>query len=116
MTVEIEKSLIFLIGSLVVVIAGFVIKQWFTNFINKKFDNIYASQQRNEEEREKDNFMTLRGQQVTCDCLHHLNYAVIHGDHIDELEKANTQLDEYRALLNKTITTKASRWNMQIGR
>ena len=111
---KLNDTMLIFIGGLVVVIVGVIIKNWFTKFINRKFDSIYSSQERNEKERERDNFITLRGQQVTCDCLHYLNQSVIHGDHIEELEKANKELDDYRALLNQTITEKASRYNIQI--
>lgn len=108
-----ETALVF-IGGLVVFIAGAFVKQWLTKYLNHKFDSVYAAQERNEKERELDNFMMLRGQQVTCDCLHHLNYAMIKGDHIDELEEANRELDKYRAELNNSIIEKASRYNLQL--
>ena len=113
---KIDNSTLVLVGGLVFVIAGTVTKQWFTQFINKKFDNIYISQERNEKERERDYYITLRGQQVTCDCLHELNYAVLNGTHNGELEKTNKELDDYRELLNKTIAEKAARHNVEIER
>ena len=103
-----------LIGAFVVFIVGIFTKQWFTKFINRKFDKIYASQERNEKEREIDNYLTLYGQQVTCDCIHHLTQAVLKGDHIEELENANKELDKYRSMLNKAMLEKASRYNIQI--
>ena len=111
---KIDDATLMLVGGLVILITGTVAKQWFTEFINKKFDNVYQSQERNEKERERDYYISLRGQQVTCDCLHELNYAVLNGTHNGELEKTNKELDEYRALLNDTIAKKAARWNAQI--
>lgn len=111
---KIDDATLMLVGGLVILIAGSVAKQWFTEFITKKFDNIYLSQERNEKERERDYYISLRGQQVTCDCLHELNYAVLNGTHNGELEKTNRELDEYRILLNETITKKAAAYNAQI--
>ena len=110
-----DTTLIF-IGGIVVLFAGTFTKQWFTKFINTKFDAVTAVQERNEREREYDNYITMRGQQVTCDCLHHLSMSVLKGDHFEELEAANKELDEYRVMLNKTITEKASRYNVRIDR
>ncbi len=109
-----NTTLIF-IGASIVALLGFFVKQWFTKFISNKFDTISATQERNEKEREKDNYINMRGQQVTCDCLHHLIYSVMHGgDNMDRLEQANRDLEEYRSLLNKTITEKASKYNVRI--
>jgi len=111
---NLNDGMLITIGGLVVVIVGIVVKNWFTKFINHKFDSVYTSQRKNEEEREKDNYITLRGQQVMCDCLHYLNQSVIYGDHKEDLEVTNRELDEYRSLLNRTITEKASRYNISI--
>ena len=111
---ELDSGTLIMIGGLVVVIVGIVVKQWFTKFIDKKFDSVYVRQERNEKERELDNFLTLRGQQVTCDCLHFLTLSILKGDHIEDVEAASKELDEYRAMLNKTITEKASRYNIKI--
>lgn len=112
---QLNNSTIYLfVGGLVLFIAGMVCKQWFTKFVNKKFDDIYIRQELNEKERERDNYVTMRGQQVTCDCLHQLSICVLKGDHLEDLEAANKELEEFRTLLNKTITEKASRWNIHI--
>ena len=111
---ELDSGTLIMIGGLVVVIVGIVVKQWFTKFIDKKFDSVYVRQERNEKERELDNFLTLRGQQVTCDCLHFLALSILKGDHIEDVEAASKELDDYRGQLNKTITEKASRYNIKI--
>ncbi len=108
-----DSTLIF-VGGLVLFIAGAVIKQWFTRFVNKKFDDLNESQLRGRKEREYDNYLLFLGQRVITDNLHELNYAVIHGHHNGELEKVNNELDDYRNLLNKNIVEKAARWNIQI--
>ena len=111
---ELDSGTLIIIGSLVVIIIGIVVKQWFTKFIDKKFDSVYLKQEQNEKEREMDNYITLRGQQVMCDCLHYLSLSALKGDHIEDIEAANKELDEFRTLLNKTITEKASRYNIVI--
>ena len=111
---ELDSGTLIFVGGLVIVIVGYVVKQWFTKFIDKKFDSVYTKQEQNEKEREIDNFISLRGQQVTCDCLHFLALSILNGDHIEDIKAASKELDEYRALLNKTITEKASRYNIQI--
>lgn len=113
---QLNNTELMIIGALAVMVAGAIVKQWFTTYVNKKFDAVYTRQEKNETERERDNFITMRGQQVTCDCLHQLTLTVLKGDHVEELEAANRELDEYRALLNKTIMEKAARWSNTIQR
>lgn len=111
---ELDSGTLIILGGLVVVIAGFIAKRWFTKFIDKKFDSVYTKQEQNEKEREMDNFITLRGQQVMCDCLHYLSLSALKGDHIEDIEASNKELDEFRSLLNRTITEKASKYNIVI--
>lgn len=111
---QLQDTQIYIIGGLVVLIAGTVIKQWFTKFLNKKFDDMHAYQEKSREERAYDNYLSLRGQQVLADNLHELNYAVLHGEHNGGLEKANKELDKYRELTAKNIAEKAARWNIHI--
>lgn len=111
---KLDSGTLIAIGGLVVVIVGIVVKQWFTKFIDKKFDSVYIKQEQNEKEREMDNYITLRGQQVMCDCLHYLSLSALKGDHIEDIEASNRELDEFRTLLNRTIAEKASRYNIII--
>ena len=111
---EFTNSQLIFIGGLAVLIVSIVAKQWFTKFINLKFDDLHASQVEGKKEREYDNYLSFVGQQVVADNLHELNYAVLHGTHNGELEKANAELDAYRKLLKDNLGKKAAKYNIQI--
>lgn len=113
---EFTNSQLIFIGGLAVMIVGIVAKQWFTRFVNKKFDDLHAYQTEGRKEREYDNYLSLIGQQVVADNLHELNYAVLHGTHNGELEKANKELDSYRKLLNDNVGKKAAKYDLQISK
>ena len=49
--------------------------------LNAQFDKMAAANMADRKERETDLYLSLRGQQVTNDCLHELIYAVINGTH-----------------------------------
>lgn len=96
------------------IFAVYIAKQWFTKFVNKKFDDLNDFQESSRKEREYDNYLTLRGQQVIADNLHELNYAVLNGTHNGGLEKANKELDKYRELVDENVSKKAAKWNIKI--
>ena len=105
---------LYFIGGLAVLIVGFLIRQWFTKFINKKFDDLNEFQVQGRKEREYDYYLTLKGQKVIADNLHELNYAVINGHHNGGLEEASIETDKFRVLVDENIAKKAARWNIKI--
>ena len=113
---QFSDSQLMFIGGLVVFIVGAIVKQWFTRYLNKKFDDLHDFQLNGRKEREYDNYLSFLGQQIMADNLHELNYAVINGHHNGGLEKANQELEKYRSLLDKNIKEKAARWDFQLER
>ena len=84
--------------------------------LNAQFDKITAANLEGRKERETDLYLSLRGQQVTNDCLHELMYAVINGTHNGGLEKANHELEIYRAAMDENLAKKAARWSIKISK
>ena len=84
--------------------------------LNAQFDRISAANLEGRKERETDLYLSLRGQQVTNDCLHELIYAVINGVHNGGLEKANSELEIYREAMNENLAKKAARWSIKISK
>lgn len=82
--------------------------------LNSQYEKIRAANIEDRKERETDLYLALRGQQVTNDCLHELMYAVINGTHNGGLQKANTELESYRAIMDETLAKKAARWTIKI--
>lgn len=82
--------------------------------LNAQFEKLSSANLEGRKEREYDQYLALRGQQVTNDCLHELIYAVLNGTHNGGLQKANIELDEYRQITDKNLAEKASRWTIKI--
>ena len=82
--------------------------------LNSQFEDLRAANFEGKKEREYDQYLALRGQQVTNDCLHELIYAVLNGAHNGSLQKANEELEKYRELTDKNLAEKAARWTIKI--
>ena len=64
-------------------------------------------------EREEDTVLQMRGQQITCDCLHEIIYCLVNGEHNGGLEQVSKDLEAYRKE-NKEITLrKAAKYNLR---
>ena len=111
---HVTQTQMYYIGGLVVLIVGFVVKQWFTKFVNQKFEDLNEIQVEGRKEREYDNYLTLRGQKVIADNLHELNYAVLNGHHNGGLEIASEELAKYRVLVDENIAKKAAKYNIKL--
>ena len=86
----------------------------FKNALKDQQEEMKKENLRGREEREYDNYLLLRGMQVISDVEHELVYCVLHGEHNGGLEKANSELDEFRKLSNENLVKKASRWKLKI--
>jgi len=108
-----NKVMLFIGGA--VIAAVFWLCKWFIQrALNEQFDKINAINMEDKKERETDQYLSLRGQQVTNDCLHELIYAVLNGTHNGGLEKANEELETYRSIMNENLAKKAARWTIKI--
>ena len=116
---EILKSIDQYHWLIAVAIAVLSVILWFFKWLiqrqlNAQFENILNANLEDRKERETDLYISLRGQQVTNDCLHELIYAVINGTHNGGLQKANTELESYRAIVDENLAQKAARWTIKI--
>ena len=110
----IDNKTVLLISAAVVALVAWLFKWLIQRQMNAQFDRISKLNMDGLKEREYDQYLSLRGQQVTNDCLHELIYATINGTHNGSLEKANKELDEYRHMVDKNVAEKAARWNIKI--
>lgn len=113
-----DKALIW-IGSVTVAVVIFVFKWYLDNLkrsINDRQDRRDEQENAYRKERETDQIHIMRGQQVTCDCLHELIYAVLHGEHNGGLETVGTELENYRTENRDMLLKKAARWNININK
>ena len=110
----IDNRTLLLVGTVLIAFAAWFIKWLIQRTLNNQFDRIKAASLEEKKEREFDQYLALRGQQVTNDCLHELIYAAINGTHNGGLQKANDELEAYRALVDQNLVEKAARWTSKI--
>ena len=110
----IDNRMLILIGAGLIAVAGWFFKWLIQKTLTTQFDQMNAANLEEKKEREYDQYLALRGQQVTNDCLHELIYAAINGTHNGGLQKANDELEAYRALVDQNLVEKAARWTSKI--
>ena len=110
----IDNKVLIFIGAAIIACVIWFFKWFVQKTLTAQFDKIAAINNERQKEREYDQYLAFRGQQVTNDCLHELIYAVINGTHNGGLEKANAELEKFRELTNKNMAEKAARWNIKI--
>lgn len=110
----IDNKTLILVGAVIITVVVWFLKWFVQKTLNAQFDKLATINAERQKEREYDQFLAFRGQQVTNDCLHELIYAVLNGTHNGGLEKANTELEKFRELTNKNLAEKAARWNIKI--
>ena len=113
--IALDSATLAWIGGAVVTLVGFVLK-WVTDRQTKIIDNRLAQRDRDEaqyrRELEEERIHEMKGQQITCDCLHELIYAVLNGEHNGGLEQVSQELETYRKENNELIMKKAARYNL----
>lgn len=112
----INENHLLLLGALLFAVLIWFLKWFIQRTLNSQFDKLNTSRLEDRKEREHDQYLALRGQQVTNDCLHELIYAVINGTHNGGLQKANDELEAYRSLVDDNLAEKAARWTEKISK
>lgn len=97
----VSDSTLLAIGGCVIALVVIIVK-WAVDRALRKVD---ARLDEREKEQEEDVLHSLKGQQVMMDCLHEMLKHMITGDHIDDLEQVQSELEEYRRK-NKDRTLK----------
>jgi len=106
-----------LIGIVTVAILGWLLGWLVPKLIGNSIDSRFAKKERAEQEYRKeqieDALMQQRGQQVMSDCLHEILRHMITGDHIDDLEAAQRELEAFRDLNRESLMRKAAKYNLR---
>ena len=55
----------------------------------------------------------MRGQQVIGDCLHEVLRHMITGNHIEDLERVQTELEAFRQENQSALMKKAAKYNLR---
>ena len=95
--------------------AGFVslvliIVKWAIDRTLKQVDRRLDERDR---EREEDALLAMKGQQITCDCLHEIIYCLVNGTHNGGLEQVSQDLEDYRRENKASTLRKAAKYNLR---
>ena len=114
--VTIDTSTLLTIGSLTVMVVGAlftfaieIVKRQINNRLDK------AEQDRREWQKEQieDAIRASKGQQVMSDSLNCVLRHMIYGDHVDDLEKSQRELQAFREETNAAMLRKAAKYNLR---
>lgn len=112
----IDNRVLLFLGAALIAAVGWFFKWLVQRSLTTQFNRMEAAAADGRKEREYDQYLALRGQQVTNDCLHELIYAAINGTHNGGLKKANEELEAYRVLVDQNIAEKAAKWTDKIAK
>ena len=106
---NLPNSALVAIGSGVVAAVVFIVK-WAIEHTMKQVEKRLDERDR---EREEDALLSMKGQQIICDCLHELIYCQVNGTHNGGLDQVSRELEAYR-IENREITLrKAAKYNLR---
>lgn len=106
---EISDKAYMMIGVCVVAVLVIIIK-WSIEYTLKKVERKLDERDR---EREEDALLSMKGQQIICDCLHEIIYCQVNGTHNGGLETVSRDLEEYRTENRNITLKKAAKYNLQ---
>ena len=102
-----------LIGAAVVGAVGWFAGWYVPKMLDARFDRKEREDAEYRREQVEDAYRQARGQQVMGDCLHEVLRHMITGNHIDDLEKVQKELESFRAENASAILRKATKYNLR---
>jgi hypothetical protein len=108
---NVDSRMLICIGAATLGVFIWFIKWFVETTLDSKVKKLEEANLEEKKELEQDQYITLKGQQVTNNCLHELIYAAINGTHNGSLELVNDELNEYRELVDQNLVKKAAKWS-----
>ena len=94
-------------------VLGWLIPKLVGNSIDSKFAKREREDQEYRKEQVEDALRQMRGQQVIGDCLHEVLRHMITGNHVEDLERVQRELEAFRADNQAALMRKAAKYNMR---
>lgn len=102
-----------IIGIGTVAVISWLFKWWITSTLDSKFAKREREDQEFRKEQIEDAYRQLKGQQVMTNSLLVILRHMITGNHIEDLEHAQTQLSEFQVDNEQAIMKKAAKYNLR---
>lgn len=108
-----NSQLYVFVGIGTVAVVSWLFKWWITSTLDSKFAKREREDQEFRKEQIEDTYRQLKGQQVMTNSLLVILRHMITGNHIEDLESAQSQLSEFQAENNAAIMKKAAKYNLR---
>lgn len=99
--------------ALLIWVLGWLVPKLVGNSIDSRFAKKERSDQEFRKEQAEDELRQMKGQQVIGDCLHEVLRHMITGNHIEDLERVQNELEAFRAENQEALMRKAAKYNLR---
>ena len=113
---ELNSSMLALIGLGTVTILSLAFKVMLNSVnhqINTRMDQAERERQDWQREQVDDTYQSMKGQQIMSNCLKEILKHLITGDHIDDLERAQKDIEAYAREVEDSQRRKAAKYNIK---
>lgn len=101
------------IGVMVVAGVGWLLKWWLAKSLDARFEAREREDREYRKEQIEDAIRQQRGQQVMSRSLQVILQHMITGDHVDELERSQRELEAFADENNAALLRKAAKYNLR---
>lgn len=99
--------------SLLIWVLGWLVPKLVGSSIDSKFAKKDREDQEFRKEQVEDALRQMRGQLVIGDCLHEVLRHMITGNHIEDLERVQRELEAFRQENQTALMKKAAKYNLR---
>ena len=114
--VTIDAELLTKVGGLTVLIIGGLITfvvEIMKRQVNKRLDKAEEERESWQREQVEDAIRASKGQQVMSDSLNVILRHMLYGDHVEDLERSQQELQDFRRENNEAMLRKAAKYNLR---
>ena len=115
-TVTIDTEMLLRVGSITVLVIGGLITfvvELVKRQVYRRMDQAENDRRDWQKEQVEDQIRASRGQQVMSDSLNVILRHMIYGNHVEELERSQQELQAFREENNQAILRKAAKYNIR---
>lgn len=115
-SITIDAEMVMKVGAVTVIVIGglitFVI-ELVKRQVYRRMDQAESDRREWQKEQVEDQIRASRGQQVMSDSLNVILRHMIYGDHVEDLERSQQELQTFREENNAAILRKAAKYNIR---
>ena len=115
-TIVIDAEMVTKVGAVTVVVIGALITfvvELVKHQVYRRMDQAEEDRREWQKEQVEDQIRASRGQQVMSDSLNVILRHMIYGNHVEDLERSQQELQDFRQENNQAILRKAAKYNIR---